>query len=183
MTELKDTGIIFFNRKTQTVFISDEIVWILREIQGIEIPSKYQRRILRHLTDAEINLVARKHHIDRKLKKEDKIQAILEQGINITNLLSNDIFKDDVSKSDKAKRIEDLITKELELDLSKMGRSLEERVSLVIEYDKDFERDDTISLSRDGYRNLLNLMVEFSPKLNEMVRNEFELQDEGYNEP
>ncbi len=183
LAELKDSGIIFFNRKTQTVFVPDEVVWLLRKILGIEIPCKYQRRILRHLTDVEINIVSRKHNIDRKLKKEAKIQAILEQGISITHLLSTDIFKDDALKSDRAKRILNLIEKDLELELSKVGRSLEERISLIVGYYKEFEKDDTISLSKDGYRNLLNLLAEFSPKLNDMVRNEFELQDESAMNP
>ena len=62
-------------------------------------------------------------------------------------------------------------------------QSLEERISLIIQHYKDFERDDSKSLSRDGFRKLLTQLVEFSPKLNDMVRKEFELQDEKVMNP
>ena len=183
LSELKDSGLIFFSRKTQTIYVPEEIVWLLREILGIEIPNKYLRRILRHLKNSEINQVSNKHNIDRKLKRNEKIQEILKQGIDTTNLLSKDIFKDNATKADKAKRIHTLITKELELELQKTGRSLDERITLIIQHYKDFEGEDSKSLSRDGFRKLLTQLVEFSPKLNDMVRKEFELQDEDVMNP
>ncbi|WDP84738.1 MAG: hypothetical protein HUN05_05915 [Desulfobacter sp.] len=63
ITELKETGIIFFNRKTNTIFVTDEIIYLLRKILGIELPNKYLRRILKHLKDPEINLIARHYNL------------------------------------------------------------------------------------------------------------------------
>jgi len=86
-------GIIFFNRKTNTIFVPDEINWLLREINGIELPNKYLRRILKNLSDPEINLIAKRHNVDRKLSRAKKITSIIDHGINVTNLLTDIIFK------------------------------------------------------------------------------------------
>ena len=178
ISELKDAGIIFFNRKSNTLFIPDEIVWLLRGILEIEIPNKYLRRILRHFRDPEINLIARKHNIDRKLKRNEKIKEIIAQGLSITNLLTSDIFREQVTKADRAKRIQEFIIKDLKIDLPKAGRSLEEKVTNLIIYFNELERDDTTSLSRDGYEKLLNLLKEAIPNINKRIKEEFEIQDE-----
>ena len=123
INELKDAGILFFNRKSNTIFIPDEIIYLLRKILEIELPFKYLRRILKHLKDPEINLIAKKHSIDRKFSRTDKINAILNQGVNVTSLLSNDIFQDKITKGDKAKRIQELITKDLDITVLKIGRA------------------------------------------------------------
>ena len=122
IAELKDAGIIFYNRKSNTLFVSDEIIWLLRDLLEIEIPNKYLRRILRHLYDPEINLIARKHNIDRKLSRNDKIREIIKQGLNTTHLLTSDIFSEKMAKADRVKRIQDLIVKDLEIDLPVFGR-------------------------------------------------------------
>lgn len=57
-----------------TVFVADEVVRILRKIRGKEIADKYLRRILRLMRNPEINLIAKKHNIDRSLVLDDKIK-------------------------------------------------------------------------------------------------------------
>jgi len=178
ISELKDAGIIFFNRKSNTLFIPDEIIWLLRGILEVEIPNKYLRRILRHFKDPEINLIARKHNIDRKLKRNEKIKEIIAQGLSVTNLLTCDIFKEKVTKADRAKKIQEFIIKDLEIDLPKAGRSLEEKIANLIIYFNQLEQDDTMSLSRDGYEKLLNLLNEAIPNINKRIKEEFEIQDE-----
>jgi hypothetical protein len=178
ISELKDAGIIFFNRKSNTLFIPDEIVWLLRGILEIEIPNKYLRRILRHFRDPGINLIAKKHNIDRKLKRNEKIKEIIAQGLSVTNLLTSDIFTEKVTKADRAKRVQEFIIKDLEIDLAKAGRSLGEKVANLIVYFNELEKDDTMSLSRDGYEKLLNLLKEAIPNINKRIKEEFEIQDE-----
>ena len=178
ISELKDAGMIFFNRKSNTLFIPDEIIWLLRGILEVEIPNKYLRRILRHFKDPEINLIARKHNIDRKLKRNEKIKEIIAQGLSVTNLLTCDIFKEKVTKADRAKKIQEFIIKDLEIDLPKAGRSLEEKIANLIIYFNQLEQDDTMSLSRDGYEKLLNLLNEAIPNINKRIKEEFEIQDE-----
>ena len=178
ISELKDAGIIFFNRKSNTLFVPDEIVWLLRGILEIEIPNKYLRRILRHFRDPEINLIAKKHNIDRNLERNDKIKEIIAQGLSVTNLLTSDIFTEKVTKADRAKRIQELIAKDLEIDLLKSGRSLVEKVENLIQHFAEIEQDDTTSLSRDGYEKLLNLLKDAIPDINKRIKEEFEIQDE-----
>jgi len=169
INELKEVGILFFNRKTNTLFVPDEIIYLLRKILGVELPFKYLRRILKHLKDPEINLVAKKHAINRKLSRLEKIQAILEQGVNVTSLLCNDIFQDKVSKLDRAKRIQDLIIKDLDISLPKLGRSVEERVYILLDHLRNQEKEDSTSLSKDGLNKLVSLLVGFKPDLNNVV--------------
>jgi len=178
INELKETGILFFNRKTNTLFVPDEIIYLLRKILKIELPYKYLRRILKSLKDSEINLVAKKHGIDRKLTRHEKIKEILSQGVNVTSLLCNDIFKDQVSKIDRAKRIQDLIIKDLNIKLPKLGRSIEERVYLLLDYMRNQEKEDSTTLSKDGLSKLISLIVEFKPEVNKIIKEEFELQED-----
>ncbi|MHA1657528.1 MAG: hypothetical protein ACTSUT_00175 [Promethearchaeota archaeon] len=179
INELKDKGIIFFNRKTNTIFVPDEINWLLREINGIELPNKYLRRILKNLSDPEINLIAKRHNVDRKLSRAKKITSIIDHGINVTNLLTDIIFKPGASKTDKNKRLQLLMEKGLEIDTTGFGRSLEERVTNLIKYFNALDKDQTSSLSRDGFNSLLMNLKDTFPYLNKQIKEEFELQDEN----
>jgi len=178
INELKETGIVFFNRKSNTLFVPDEIIYLLRKILGIELPFKYLRRILKHLKDPEINLIAKKHNIDRKFSRTEKINAIIEQGVNATSLLSNDLFQDKVSKGDRAKRIQELITKDLDISLPKMGRSLNEKIYNLLDHFRNLEKEDSTSLSKDGLGKLISLLMEFKPDLHKTIRADFELQED-----
>lgn len=178
INELKDAGIIFFNRKSNTLFVPDEIIWLLRNLLDIEMPNKYLRRILRHLSDPEINLIARKHNIAKTLSKNGKIKELIKQGLSATHLLTSDIFSEKITKADKAKRIQSLIVKSLDIELAVYGRSLEDKVANIIKYYNELERDDTISLSRDGFETFLKQLKECVPEINKRVKEEFEIQDE-----
>jgi hypothetical protein len=183
ITELKESAIIFFNRRTNTIFVADEIVWLLRGILGFELPNKYLRRVLRHLPDTEINLISKKHNIDSKLKRNEKIQEILNQGLSVTNLLTNEIFKANIPKSDRANRIQTLMSKDLEIDLPRFGLSLEKKVATLINYFNELEKDETKSLSRDGYDGLLKDLKDACPVINKRVKEEFELQPDDVMSP
>ena len=179
LNELKESGIIFFNRKTNTLYVPDEFIWLLREIAGIELPNKFLRRILKNLSNPEINLITKKHNINRKWSRKKKIQEILNQGINATNLLTEIIFRPGTSKTDKSKRLHTLMEKGLEVNIEKFGRSLEEKVANLIKYFNDLEKENTISLSRDGFNSLLKDIKGTFQKINDKIKEEFELQDEN----
>jgi len=179
LNELKESGIIFFNRKTNTLYVPDEFIWLLREIAGIELPNKFLRRILKNLSDSEINLITKKHNINREWNRKKKIQEILNQGVNATNLLTEIIFRPGTSKTEKSKRLHTLMEKGLEVDIEKFGRSLEEKVANLIKYFNDLEKEDTISLSRDGFNSLLKDLAGSFQKINDKIKEEFELQDEN----
>lgn len=178
INELKEKGIVFFNRRSNLLYIPDEIIWIIREINGIELPNKYLRRILKNLADPELNLIAKKHNVDRKLIRSQKINVIINQGINATNLLTEVIFKLGTLKTDKLKRLQELMEKGLEIDTQGFGRSLEEKVAKLINYFNDLEKDETTSLSKDGFNSLLRALKASFPKLNNNIKEDFELQDD-----
>jgi len=176
--QLRKAGIVFYSRKNSQLYIPDEIVWLLRKILGIHLPTKYMRRILRHLSDAEINRISRLHSIDRKLSRTAKIDQLLKQGQSIRNVLLNEIHKEGTLKSDRTKRINDLIVKDLELEVTRTGRSLEEKVEIIISYFNRLEREDKASLSRGGFAKLIQNMVDFSNVVNKRIKRDFQIQDE-----
>jgi hypothetical protein len=109
INSLKELGIIFLKRKTNTIYVPDEIVWLLRDIVGLELSNKYFRGILRQLRDSEINRVARKHNIDIKLSREEKIKQILKQGISVRIVLLQDIHKENIGRSEKKEYLQELL--------------------------------------------------------------------------
>ncbi len=98
---LTSVGVIFYSRKNYQVYVADEIVRILRKIRGKVVPDKVFRRVLKQLKDSQINQLARKHNIDRKLDRAGKIREIIKEGISFSGALKNGIFKDDISKTDR----------------------------------------------------------------------------------
>ncbi|MCG8532899.1 MAG: hypothetical protein MI749_19890, partial [Desulfovibrionales bacterium] len=178
IAELKESGIIFFNRRTQTIFIPIEIIYQLRKILEIELPNKYLRRILRHFKDAEINAISRKYRIDRKLDRIGKIRSIIDMGLNVSGMLAEDMHSPRTKKTERAKRIQELIKKELNLELKKTGRSLEDKIFSLLDYLRNQEKEDSKSLSRDGLAKLISALVEFKPNLNDIVKEEFEIQND-----
>lgn len=178
INELKEKGIIFYNRRSNYLYIPDEIIWILREINGIELPNKYLRRILKNLSDSELNLIAKKYNVARKLPRTQKLNVIINQGIKTTNLLTEIIFKPGTSKTDKTKRLQELMEKGLEIDTQGFGRGLEDKVENLIKYFRDLERDETSSLSKDGFNSMLRALKASFPQLNKTIKDDFELQDD-----
>jgi hypothetical protein len=173
---LKDSGVIFFQRKTNQLFVPDEVIWLLRGLLGVELATKYQRRVLRHLSDGELNRIAKRHNIDTKLERDPKVAALLNSGLSLRKVLDSEIFRQGTSKSDRAARIQTLMQKELEVDLEKFGRSLEQKIETMVGYFKKQEREEGSTLSADGYDKLLSELDESVDDLNERIRAEFELQ-------
>jgi len=93
-------------------------------------------------------------------------------------LLCNDLFQEKVTKIDRAKRIQALITKDLNINLPKLGRSLNEKVYMLLDYLRNQEREDSTALSKDGFSKLISLLAEFKPDLIQIVKSEFELQED-----
>ncbi len=178
ITNLRNIGVVFYSKKQNTVYVADEVVRVLRKIRGKEVADKYLRRILRLLKNSEINLIARKHNIDRKLSIEDKIKEIIKEGINLTTVLTNDIHKDETSLTEKKKYVNELWSKILNSNTSLKGITLEDKIANLIEYFENREKDDKVGISIDGYEKMLMELNETLPKLNKQIQNAFELQDE-----
>jgi hypothetical protein len=175
---LKNIGIIFYSKKNSTVYVADEVVRILRKVRGKEVADKFFRRVLRYLREPQVNLICKKHNIDWRLPLEQKIKGIIKEGISFSGVLTNDIFKEGTKVSEKKKVIIDLCDKELKISPSLKGATVEEKISNLIRYFENVEQDEKVGISIDGYEKLLIEVGEILPKLNEQIKDEFELQDE-----
>lgn len=175
---LRNIGVIFYLKKDNQVFIADEVVRILRKIRGKEVADKFFRRVLKHLKGAQINLIARKHNIDWKQPIEIKINAIINGGISFSDMLINDIYKDGTKLPEKKNLINQLIEKRLRISPPLRGRTIEAKTQSLIDYFERIEKDEKVGISIDGYDKLLRELRENFSKLNDIVKSEFELQDE-----
>lgn len=175
---LKNIGIIFYSKKNSTVYVADEVVRILRKVRGKEVADKFFRRVLRYLREPQVNLICKKHNIDWRLPLEQKIKGIIKEGISFSGVLTNDIFKEGTKVSEKKKVIIDLCDKELKISPSLKGATVDEKISNLIRYFENVEQDEKVGISIDGYEKLLIEVGEILPKLNEQIKDEFELQDE-----
>lgn len=175
---LKNIGVIFYSKKNSTVYVADEFVKVLRKVRGKEVADKFFRRVLRLLREPQVNLVCKKHNIDRRLPLDSKIEEIIRAGISFSGVLINDIHKDDTKVLEKKKFINELCDRGLKISPSLRGATIEEKIKNLVKYFEDVERDEKVGISIDGYEKLLIEMDETIPKFNAHIRNVFELQDE-----
>jgi hypothetical protein len=179
INNLRSIGVLLHSRKNNTVYIADEIVSILRKVRGNEVADKYFRRVLRLLKEPQINLVCKKHNIDRKLSIDQKIQDILAKGVPFTNFLKNDIFRDGTLLSEKKKFLNDLCDTGLMISPSLRGATIEEKIVNLIKYFDELESDEKVSISIDGYEKLLLELGATLPNLNAQLKETWELQEEN----
>ena len=178
INDLKAMGVIFYSKKTSTIFVADEVIRILRKLRGKEVADKFFRRVLRLLREPQINAICRKHQIDWRLPIEDKIKAIITAGISFSHMLMDDVHKEGTNVSDKKKFINELCDKGLNINPSLKGTLIDEKVNNLIKYFDEIERDEKVGISIDGYEKLLTELGEVLKSLNEKLRVEFELQEE-----
>lgn len=178
ISNLKNIGVIFYSKKHNTIYVADEIVRILRKMRGKEIADKYLRRILRALKGSEINLIAKRHNIDRKLTTDEKVKEIIKEGIGVRTILSTAIYRDNTKLNEKKKTLNELWEKRLKIKQPLKGLTLEDKISNLIIYFENKEKDEKVGISIDGYEKLLTDLNESLPKLNNLVKDVFELQEE-----
>ncbi|AWH83717.1 hypothetical protein HYN59_00675 [Flavobacterium album] len=178
INELKAIGIVFYSKKNNTIYVADEIVRILRKIRGKEVSDKFFRRVLLQFREPQINLICRKHNIDRKLPLENKIAEIINAGISFKQILIDDIHKDGTNLTEKKKFLNDFCEKNLMINSLK-GTIIEEKIDNLIKHFEDIEKDDKIGMSHDGFEKMLIQLGEFAPHINQLLKSKFELQDEN----
>lgn len=178
INDLKNLGLIFYHRKNHQILVADEIVSLLRIFRGKEVADKHFRRVLYYLKDSQLNLVCRRHNIDRSLIKKDKINEIIKQGINFSDLLMHAIFKEDVSQTDIKSFLNNLIFKDLNVQSENKGKTAEEKVNILIDYFHSIDKDQKISISYHGYEKMLHDLNISIPHLNKTVKQEYELQND-----
>ena len=175
---LTSIGVIFYSRKNHQIYVPDEIVNILRTIRGKDVPDKIFRRVLKQLKDSYINQLARKHNIDRKLSREEKIREVINEGISFKGAMTTGIFKEGLTKTDKKAFFNDLVEKRLKIEERIKGTTLEMKLESLIEYFDEKEHDGSISISMSGYDKLLGEIGKEFKTLKKRIRQEFELQEE-----
>jgi hypothetical protein len=174
---LKNIGVIFYSNKESTIYIADEMVRFLRKIRQKEIAEKFYRRTLKLLREPIINQISKDHNIDRKLTYSQKIEEIINEGVSFTDLLLSDIYKLGSTLTEKKKTLNELCEKGLNINSLK-GSTLEDKISSLIVYFETIERDEKVGISLDGFDKLLSELNVSLPKLNNQIREQFELQDE-----
>lgn len=181
INNLKNAGIIFFSKKTNTIFIPNEVVTMLRKIKGREVADKHLRRILKLLTEPQINMVCKKHNIQFKnVQTEEKVRALVNSGISFSKLLSEDIFKPEISLTERKNTLNELAENGLNFTNPLKGSTLDDKVNSLIEYFNDVDTNDSIGISIGGYEHLLiDLEEVFPTQLTIVLKREFELQEES----
>lgn len=177
---LKNIGVVFYSRKNNTVFVADEVVKVLRKIRKKEVADKYYRRILKTLKEPQINLVCRKHNINiREYNYESKINQIIKEGISFSNVLKNEIHKDDTSLTDKKKFLNDLWEKGLRVESPLRGSTIEEKIDNIIIYFDELEKDEKVGISVEGYEKLIRDLKNTLNSFAKIVVSEFQMHDES----
>ena len=177
INSLKHIGVIFFSKKENTIYVADEIVRLLRKVREKQVADKFYRRTLKLLRESTINQISRRHNIERKLNISQKIEEIIKAGISYENLLSKDIFKEGTRLTEKKKFLNQLFEKGLGIKKLK-GSTLEHKISSLIEYFENVEKDEKLGMSFDGFDKLLKELNDSIPQLNNQIKSQFELQDE-----
>lgn len=176
---LKNIGVIFYSKKNNLVYVADEIVSILRKIRKKELADKYLRRVLKTFKEPQINLICKKHNIDTKgLDYESKIKEIIKEGISFSNLLANEIHKENTTLTERKKFINDLWENGLKVSYPLKGTTIDEKIENIIQYFEEIEKDEKIGISIDGYEKLLNDLLTGLPPFKKYIAEEFELSEE-----
>lgn len=175
---LKSLGVIFYSKKHRFIYVADDMVIILRKIRQKQIADKFYSRFLKLLREPLINSVCRNHNIDIKQELHVKIKSIINEGISFSNLLTNELHKEGTSLTDRKKFITEIWENGLNMTVPLRGTTLEDKISSLIKYFEDIERDDKVGISIDGYTQLLTDLNESFPDFNKIIRAEFEMQTE-----
>ncbi|MCH8554510.1 MAG: restriction endonuclease [Schleiferiaceae bacterium] len=178
INELKGIGVIFYSKKHNLIYVADEVAAVLRKVRGQEVAPKYFRRVLRLIKESQINLVCRKHGIDKKLPVEDKIKAIVNSGISFSALLMDEIHKADTNLTDKKKFLNELFEKGLGQSDSLKGTLLDEKVENFIAFFNELEKEEKVGISIEGYDKLLLDLNTELPTFQKTVQLEYQFQED-----
>ncbi len=174
---LRDMGVVFISKKRQEVFIPDEIVELLNDIQGKDLADKHRLRLLRTFSDAELSNVLKAHgRKTRSVARADKIRTIIHSGLNGQELLASDMYLPEENQNQRKERLKQLIA-DLEIDTDKLGTTLDERIQLIITSLTNATEREFDSLSASGFKELLKTLEEHFPTIIKVIRSQFELEE------
>ncbi|WP_105190781.1 hypothetical protein [Pseudoalteromonas sp. T1lg48] len=178
LNELREIGLVFISRKRQTVYVPDEIVSLLHRIQGKELADKHLLRILRTFSDAELSNILKNHRKKiRGVERKEKVSNIMKLGVPVTQILQRDLFNDEVTINERKDRLKGLI-QDLELDLDKLGSTLEERTGIILNSLNNCAESEFNVLSATGFKELFSALQNHFPMLSKVLKHEFELEEQ-----
>ena len=177
LNTLRDMGIVFISKKRQEIFVPDEIVLLLNQIQGKDLADKHRLRLLRTFSDAELSNVLRAHNRKtRSVSRAEKIHTIIHSGVTGLQLLAHDMHANEDNQNQRKERLKQLIN-DLEIETNKLGTTVDERIQLIISSltnvtDKEFD-----SLSVSGFNELLKTLKNHYPSITKLIKTQFELEE------
>ncbi|GGJ05402.1 hypothetical protein GCM10007978_48740 [Shewanella hanedai] len=177
LNALREMGVLFINRKRSEVLIADEVVTILNELQGKELADKHTLRVLRSFSDAELSNVLK--HYGKKVRgieRSEKVREIIHSRVPIRYMLQRDIFASNETQNQRKERLKTLIS-ELDLNVDKIGTTLEDRIDVILSTLNQSANDEFNVLSAAGFKELYATLLIHFPKLDKLLRAEFELED------
>lgn len=179
INNLRSIGVIFYSRKNNTIYVADEVAGLLRKLKGKELSDKFFRRVLKSFKEPQINLICRKHGIDRKLTFDEKVAKIIQEGVSFKSVLKDDIYKEGTTLTEKKKYLTDLFDNTLKIKPSIKGVVLEEKIDNLISYFDKLEKDDKVGISIDGYEKLLVDLDREIPSFKNIVKENYEFQEDS----
>ena len=178
LNALREIGLVFVSRKRQTVYVPDEIVNLLHRLQSKELADKHFLRILRTFSDAELSNVLKNHRKKiRGIERKQKILNIMKLGVPVSQVLQQDLFNEDTPLNDRKERLKALI-QDLDLDLDKLGTTLEERSSIILHTLNTCTEREFNALSATGFKELFSALQNHFPSLSDVLKHEFELESQ-----
>lgn len=179
IADLKDKGLIFLSRKTNTIYVADEMVSLLRKIRGKEVADKFFRRTLLQLKEAQVNQICRKHGLNQKdVSLQQKIEDIISSGVSFSSVLTGEIYKNDTKLTEKKKHLTEFIEEKLAIPGIK-GMTIDDKVANLIQYFEDLYNDERLGISTAGYERLMQDLDEFVPVVNKKIKQTFQLQEDN----
>jgi RecB family endonuclease NucS len=166
--------------KSNTIYIPNEVVVLLRRIKGREVADKHLRRVLKLLKDPQINLACKIHNIPIKgIPTDEKVKTLIEYGISFRQLLSSDIYKSNTSLTARKATINEIAEQGLKFDKSPKGSTVDDKIDTLVNYFEEINSADTIGISVGGYEHLLvDLEEVFKAKISKLLKTVFQLQEE-----
>jgi hypothetical protein len=177
LNALREIGLLFISRKRQMVYVPDEIVAMLNKMQGKELADKHLLRILRTFSDAELSNILKNHGKRiRSVDRKEKIETILHMGLLASQILQVDLHNAETNINERKERLKQLI-QALDLGLDKLGTTLDERASLIINALNSCSEREFDALSATGFKELFTTLQQHFLTLPKLLRHEFELED------
>lgn len=177
VTRLREFGVVFHSKRLGKLFVPDEVIVLLNEIQGKRLADKHQVRILRSLSDAELSNICKAHAVpSRGVPRQDKIDFALHAGISIQSVLTKDIHDEGATQNERKERLKQMI-EDLELDVDKLGTTLPERTEILIAALKSSEASEFEALSASGFKELVSALSNTKPSVQKRLQQVFEIED------